>query len=260
MAGTPVTSTRNSKPFQDSEAEHVVKQINNIVTDLETIRTTGASGTTLLEELHDDHATFKTVVDDLKTLANALRTLLNNGVLVQGTLLISATPEDFKTTTTAYFRIANAQYSKAATDSLSFSAADTINTGAAVGSFWGIWLVQIDAAGTISTKSPAADQVYVSEAAAIAALPAVDAGNVALGYITVNANDDVAWIANTDDLTPTSDCADANFTDATVLALPAAVTSSAPATLTATKPVATDVEAADLIASQLYRAEGTAIV
>jgi len=157
------------------------------------------------------------LVADTTALANALQASFKDGLLSIGTLAIDATPEDFKTTTTAYYRLGSIQYAKAAATGISFSAADTINVGAASGSFWGVWLVQVNAAGAVSTKSPSADQVYASEAAAIAALPAVDAGNIAMGYITVNANDDVAWTANTDDLTPASDCADANFVDASVL-------------------------------------------
>ena len=152
------------------------------------------------------------VIDDRALLAS----LRADGLLSISTLAISATAEKFKTTTTSYYMIDAIQYSKAATDNLVFSAADTINTGTAVGSFWGAWLVQINAAGTISTKSVSADQVYTSEALAIAALPAVDTGNVSLGYITINANDDSSWTANTDDMTDASDCATASFTDTAV--------------------------------------------
>jgi hypothetical protein len=144
-----------------------------------------------------------------------------NGI---GTLVISGeNAVKFKTTTTAYYHLSGIQYSKAATDKLTFTAADTINTAAAVGSFFGIWLVQINAAGTISTKSPAADQSYTSSALALAALPAVDAGNVALGRIIVNANANSKWTANTDDMTNGSDCVTATFTDATITAIPSSI-------------------------------------
>lgn len=158
------------------------------------------------------------IVANTKALANALQASFKDGLMTTPGLAISGVlPEDFKTTQTAYYRKGSVQYSKAAADGLSFSAADTINVGLAAGQFWGIWLVQVDTAGAISTKSPSADQVYASEAAAIAALPAADAGNTVLGYITVQSNTDVAWTANTDDLTPASDCAAANFTDGTLL-------------------------------------------
>lgn len=150
-------------------------------------------------------------VEEDRSLLASLRA---DGLLSISTLVISAAAaEKFKTTTTSYFKLNDIQYSKAATDGLVFSAADTINTGGAVGSFWGAWLVQINAAGTVSTKSVGADQVYTTEALALADLPDVDAGNVSLGYISINASDDSSWTANTDDMTDGSDCATATFTD-----------------------------------------------
>jgi hypothetical protein len=148
----------------------------------------------------------------------------NNGVLQVGTLAVSAVDDaEIKTTTTAYYKINGIQYSKAATDELPFSAADTINTGEAAGDYFGVWLVQINAAGVISTKSPAADQVYESAEAALEALPAVDSGNVALGSIVIGANTDSKWTAQTDDLVAASDCASITITDADIRPLPASV-------------------------------------
>lgn len=153
---------------------------------------------------------------------------LADGVLVDGDLAISATAEKFKTTATAYYRISGVQYSKAATDNLVFSAAHTINTAGAAGTYWGAFLVQINAAGTVSTKVVSADQVYATEALAIAALPAADAGNVALGYITVNSSEATAWTANTDDLTDGSDCVEANFADSAVASSTSTVSTFCP--------------------------------
>lgn len=141
-----------------------------------------------------------------------------DGTSVAAGLAIDAVPEKFKTTQEATFRVAGVEVTKAATTALVFSAADTINVGAAAGVKWGIWLVQITAAGTVSTKSPSADQVYASEAAAIAAKPAPDASNIELGYITVAANDTSAWTATTDDLVAASDCSAVNFYDSTGVA------------------------------------------
>lgn len=135
------------------------------------------------------------------TMINGLRTYLADGMLQIGTLTISATAEKFKTTTEAIYTIAGLPYTYPATDDLVFSAANTINTAAGAGTLWGIWLVQINAAGTVSTKPAAADMTYATEAAAIAALPAVDASNVQLGYITVQALEATDWVANTDNLT-----------------------------------------------------------
>lgn len=136
------------------------------------------------------------------TFLNGLRSYLADGMLSIGTITVSAgDATDFKTTTTAIYRIAGTHYTKAATDTLSFSAADTINTGAGAGTLWGIWLVQINAAGTVSTKPGASDMTYANEAAAIAALPAVDADNIQIGYITVQGLEATEWVANTGNLT-----------------------------------------------------------
>jgi hypothetical protein len=133
-----------------------------------------------------------------------------NGLLVSGALAISVTAEKFKTTATIYYILGTGVFSKAATDNLVFSAAYTVNN-AGVGQKWGAFLVQINAAGTFSTKAVSADQVYATEAAAIAALPSADAGNIAVGYITVENKNNLKWTANTDDLTDGSDNTDVNF-------------------------------------------------
>lgn len=138
-----------------------------------------------------------------------------NAVVVKGTLAISGVAaEKFKTTTTAIYRIGGVIYTKAATDNLVFTAAHVV--GAAK---YGIVLVQINAAGTISTKVPLTPQVYTSAALALAALPLPDAGNVMLGYVTLdNSGSDGstagAWTANTDDMTDTGDITDSGFVDA----------------------------------------------
>jgi hypothetical protein len=126
-----------------------------------------------------------------------------------GTLAISATAEKFKTTTIAAFQLAGTRATKAATDNLVFTAAHVITA-----SKFGVVLVQINAAGTISTKVPLTPQVYASAALALAALPAVDSAKVVLGHIAIenNAGD---WTANTDDLTNGSDVTTAAFADNT---------------------------------------------
>ena len=155
------------------------------------------------------------------TLINSLIDYLSDGLLISSDLAISETAAKFKTTATAAYTIGGLCYTKAAADGLTFTAADTINTAGGEGDFFGVWLLQINAAGAISTKSPAANQVYTSEELAIAALPAAGTGNIAIGYIVIGAKTGASWIANTDDMTPTSDCASAKFVDATLKTLPA---------------------------------------
>jgi hypothetical protein len=133
------------------------------------------------------------------------------------TLAVDSDTAKFKTTTTATVRIEGGSHDKAAATAIAFSAADTINVGAAAGYFWGIWLVQVNAAGTVSTKPGGGldDQVYATKAAALLGLPTQDAGNVALGYILVQANTGAAWTAQTDDLVAGSDCSLVTFQDFT---------------------------------------------
>ena len=158
------------------------------------------------------------VVTDLESLSGSAR----DGVLQIGTLAISAgDATDFKTTTVLYWRRLGIQFTKAATDTLSFSAANTINTAPAAGFFFGSWLVNISDTGTFATQSVGADQVYTTAALALAAAQALTptAGTTAVGYITIGANTGASWTANTDDMTPASDCVSATFTDATALTI-----------------------------------------
>lgn len=127
--------------------------------------------------------------------------------LAKGTLAIHSTPEQFKTTTTALYRVNNAQYSKTAATGLTFTAAHVVSA-----SKFGVILVQVNAAGTVSTKVPGATQAYNTAALALAALPLPDAGNAAIGYIAI-ANNTGDWTANTDDLTNGSDVTTATFVD-----------------------------------------------
>lgn len=158
---------------------------------------------------------------DTRTKVNEWRDYLSDGVLQIGTLAIDAVPEKFKTTTVLYWRRNGIQFSKAATTAIVFSAAHVITA-----SKYGIVLVQITDAGVFSTKVPGATQTtamaYTTSALALAAKPAVDAGNTEVGYMIIqnNAGD---WTANTDDLTAASDITAVTFVDATAATIPAAL-------------------------------------
>lgn len=157
------------------------------------------------------------------TKYNLLRNYLADGLLIHGTMTTTASDSvKFKTTTTAVYTLSGVTYTKAATDNLVFTAAHTVNTAAGAGQFYGIILVQINPAGVVSTKVPSADQTYASDTLAIAALPAVDTGNDALGYILIYTKEARAWTANTSDLFGV-DCATVTFTNTQVKALPAAL-------------------------------------
>jgi hypothetical protein len=141
----------------------------------------------------------------------------SGGLIDIGTVVVSAAAaEKFKTTTTAMYELPDGGvYTKAATDNLTFGTAWTINTGAAVGIFYGVFLVEIDAAGTVTAKAPSADQVYTSAALALAALPEASAGKVGLASIVVGAGTGADWVADTDDMTAGSDCSSVAFADLT---------------------------------------------
>ncbi len=169
----------------------------------------------MLRRMGGDVTTFRQLA---AIIFNDLRSYLADGVFLKGTLAVDAVAEKFKTTTITVYSIAGVMYRKAATTALVFTAAHPVTA-----SKFGIILVQINAAGTISTKIPGATQTtamaYDSAALALAALPAADAGNVAIGYIAIE-NDAGTWTANTDDLTDASDLTSATFVDATEKTLP----------------------------------------
>ncbi len=164
--------------------------------------------------------TFATIRQIISTF-NSLRTFLSSGVVQHGTLAVDATAEKFKTTTVTVWRRNAIQFSKAATTALTFTANHPVSA-----SKFGIILVQINDAGTISTKIPGATQTtamaYNSAPLALAALPSPDAGNLAIGYIAIAAKA-ALWTANTDDLTNGSDLTTATFVNATVSTLPSAL-------------------------------------
>lgn len=182
----------------------------------------------VVRELYDDSTVSKALMDAVKVLVNLL---IGQAVLIDGAIDISAVAaEKFKTVQTMYYRIAGVQYSKTATDNLTFSLAHVVSA-----TKYGVILLQINAAGTVSTKVPAATQAYDDADTALAALPDADADNVAFGYITIDA-DAGDWTANTDDMTDAGDLDAATFNDA---AAPAAITVSSPEALTAAKPAET---------------------
>jgi hypothetical protein len=123
-----------------------------------------------------------------------------------GTPIVFTTPD-------IYYRIGDAVYHKAAVTTQAFTAAHVVTALK-----WGAIRVQINAAGTISTRVVGSPQAYDSAAAALAACPAAAAGNVSIGVILINAGAG-NWTANTDDLTPGSDLAAIQFLPVVPVAL-----------------------------------------
>jgi hypothetical protein len=157
--------------------------------------------------------------------ANDICAFLANGLLSIGTLAVSGgNAAQFRTTTPAVYTMGGIQLTRAAVDALTFAAAGTINNAQAEGIFFGVWLVQLNAAGAVTTVAPGADQTYASAAAALAALPPPAAGNIALGSIVVGAKENVRWTANTSHLnTGASGGSAVTFTDAAIKTLPTSI-------------------------------------
>jgi hypothetical protein len=127
-----------------------------------------------------------------------------DGILSTAGLAIDAVPEKFKVAAHVV-RVGGAWCEKAAETAIVFTAAHVVSA-----TKFGVILVQMTAAGVVSTKVPLSPQVYASAGAALAALPAADANNVAIGYIAIAA-DAGDWTANTDDMTNGSDLTTATF-------------------------------------------------
>lgn len=138
---------------------------------------------------------------------------LSDAIVLDGNLAISATAEKFKTTQTLVYFKNGVSHTKAATDNLTFTAAHTITA-----SKFGCIRLQIDAAGTISTKVVNATQAYDDAPTALAALPAADVDKIAIGYIAI-ANNAGDWVGNTNNLTDGGDVTTAAFVDATETAV-----------------------------------------
>lgn len=115
------------------------------------------------------------------------------------------------------YTINGAVYVKSAATAIVFSAAHVVSLDK-----WGAILVQINATGTVSTKvgeaTPTTPMAYTNQAAARAALPAPDAGNVEVGVIIIEAGA-AAWDANTDDLIAASDLENLDVLPATTARL-----------------------------------------
>ncbi len=158
------------------------------------------------------------------TQGNALINFLGDGILSAPGLKIDSTPEKFEIDDAFAYRLNKLVYVKDAAGELTFGAAHTVNAGSEAGNKWGAILVQINAAGAVSTKVSDADQAYDTRAEAVAALPDADAENVAIGYIVIQTEDsEVSWTADTDDMTDGSDVETAEFVDGDVRALPALI-------------------------------------
>lgn len=186
---------------------------------------------TLATELRTDHATFITAVTALETAVNNVRTALLNRVVsgLAPTFAID-TNFDVKNTEVANY-LANGTYVTLADNT-------SCNTGTSktiAADQWAAMMITGSAAGAL-TGTWTADAA--SEAAAITLAKALTASNQCpLGYVTVQTAAGQPWIAGTDALTTGTGGNVANATNYynydNVVAIPAAVSAGAPATITA---------------------------
>lgn len=138
------------------------------------------------------------------SLAWHLTRILNQIVAATtGTGLLSAPVIDENAEDIAHgaftYQINGVRYAKAAATNVNFTANHVVTA-----LHFGAILVQINAAGSVSTLIDEATQTtamaYDTAEEAIAALPASpSAGNVAMGYILIEA-DAGNWVGNTDDM------------------------------------------------------------
>lgn len=181
-----------------------------------------------VNELKDDHATFKTVVDDVNVLLAKLLHESKNHVLgATDPVLAIDTNFDVKNTETIVFVAEGVKYTLG--DNTSF---DTGTSKTITGSLWGAAMLEAITASTGSMQWAAGS--YASEALALAAAKALTptASKCPIGFVTVNAHAS-GFTAGTDALTTGTGGNVATATNYYSLATPlfTAVSTAAPATL-----------------------------
>lgn len=132
----------------------------------------------LINELQSQYAATLTLLNGLRSWALGARIVAGLPTLARSTNF------DIATGATVYGSFAGVLKTIA-----SGTVADTGTTAVIASSKWGVAQISANASGTLTaTWATAAGAGYASEALAIAALPAVPAGEVSLGYVTVQAN------------------------------------------------------------------------
>jgi len=213
-------------------------QLISLANEMRTGLVAGAFSDAILaavDELYDDHATFRTVVGDLKTLLNQLRShALNQALGNPGFTIVS----NFDVKNDNAISYLNGGTLKTLAANQTF---DTGTSQVIVADKWSAALLSLDASGN-PVLTWAATLNAASEAAAIAVLPALPANNTPLGYVTVKTASGQTWTAGTDALqggtggNPASTTNYYNSVSPNAAIVGAAVSSSAPAALSSDKP------------------------
>ncbi len=154
-----------------------------------------ANATDLINELKADHATYKTTVDDMKTLLNLCQHRTQNFILSVSPVLAIDTNFDVKNTEVTIFVAGGVVYSL--TDNTN---CDTGTVKTITASLWGAFAVE--AANATGLTANWAAGSYASEALALAAAKALTptADKCCIGFVTVNAHGS-GFTAGTDALT-----------------------------------------------------------
>ena len=180
-------------------------------------------------ELRTDHATFKAVVDDVKTSTNTIRTALSGDYLWNTVTLSVGSTATAVATTAFYYAINGEMYLKAAEAAGTAPGNDVIPSGT-----FGAVALDIGADGTIDAVEATDNATgYASAVLAAAALPAVAANHVRLGYVTVTKSDGDFTFGTTDLDAVNATAAFTSGTGTMVAALGSAVATSTPAALSA---------------------------
>lgn len=227
---------RTDHATSKTAADQVETAVEELIDDHATFKTAVDQTKTAVDELIDDHATVITVVSDIKTLVNDIRTKLtafvSNGMLSSAALGIGTTASDVATGLCLY-TVGGIVYTKAAVAAGTPPGNDVIPIGT-----YGAVALDIGADGVIDAVEATDNATgYGSAALAAAGLPAVGADHVRMGYVTASKSDGAFTFGTT--LLDAANTTVAYTSSAGVLVgLGAAVSSSAPATLTASKPTA----------------------
>ena len=262
MSGTTQSVKRQwgiSSPLNAIRAFYT--SINNIITDLETLRAVSAESNILIEELHDDHATFRTVVAELVTdhaTFKAWGDRLKTRCVTPPTFVIDSN-FDIKNSVAFEIEVAGILKTVAANVNFDTGTATVIATDA----FWAIAILSIDVDGTTAGVDWGAEAS--TEAAAKTNAASVTAAKaVVVGYAAVRAKASEDFVAGTDALNggsggqvaQTTTYYNDQYLGDAVKSPPATLSNAGPATLGASKPSSSTVNAAgDMVAPAISTIE-----
>ena len=182
------------------------EEINNIITDLETLRSPLAESNTLIEELHDDSGTTATwdieVDGDLDTINDYLHYLNKRDGVIGGDFTFAAGAAVTITGSgDIHYRIAGVEY---------YAVLDTTivleDSGDIIQDDFGAWAILIDSHGVVTTQDTGV-AAPMAHGTAIDALLSLSsrvntAGTIPIGYLVVTDSNSV-FSPNADQLTAT---------------------------------------------------------